>query len=47
MTISESLLEKGKMKVEREAYPVEIIGTTAKRHMGSEARREHPVDSSI
>jgi len=30
MTVSESVFEKGKMKVEREAYPVEITGTTAK-----------------
>ncbi len=41
MTISDRLLEKGKTKVEREAYPVEIIGTTAKRH----ADRKH--DASI
>ena len=34
MTISENLFEKGKMKVEREACPVEITGTTVKRHMG-------------
>jgi len=26
MTVSESVFEKGKMKVEREAYPVEITG---------------------
>jgi hypothetical protein len=41
MTISESLLEKDKAKVERESYPVEIIGTTAGRH----ANRKH--DASI
>jgi hypothetical protein len=37
MTISESLLEKGKMGVERESHPVEIIRTPAKRR----ANRKH------
>jgi hypothetical protein len=41
MTISDSLLEKDKTKVDREAYPIEIIGTTAKSH----ADRKH--DASI
>ena len=36
MTISESLLEKGKTGVERESHPVAIIGTTAKRHVDEE-----------
>ena len=41
MTVSESVFEKGKMKVEREAYPVEITGMTAKRHV------DRKLDASI
>ena len=41
MTVLESVFEKGKMKVEREAYPVEITGMTAKRHV------DRKLDASI
>jgi hypothetical protein len=36
MTISESLLEKCKARVERGSHPVEIIATATKRHADRE-----------